>query len=126
MPITSKWDDVRDIWVLTSGELLELDELTDLIAQTDWQRGRRELWDMRAMIQGPSATREIVQAAGIARDGPAPRHGRRSAIVVGRDFDYAIARMFQAFAGGSGIQYAIFRDVDEALAWLADGETNPT
>jgi hypothetical protein len=36
MPITAEWDDTQGFWMITSAELLRLDEL---IEKTDWRHG---------------------------------------------------------------------------------------
>jgi hypothetical protein len=44
----------------------------------------------------------------------------RTAIVVSSDYSYGMSRMYEAFAAASPIEVKIFRDMDEAVAWLRD------
>jgi len=44
--------------------------------------------------------------------------GARSAIVVSRDITFGIARMYQTWMEGQPVEVRVFRDVDEARAWL--------
>lgn len=45
-------------------------------------------------------------------------HGRQVAIVAGRTFEYAVARQFQQAYEHQGQQIHVFRQLEEALAWL--------
>lgn len=42
----------------------------------------------------------------------------RTAIVVSDDYSYGMSRMYEAFADASPIEVDVFRDMDEAVAWL--------
>ena len=49
--------------------------------------------------------------------------GAQVAIVVARDLDYGIGRMFKAYADGAGIDYQLFRELEAAQTWLAAAAT---
>jgi hypothetical protein len=46
--------------------------------------------------------------------------GGKTAILVARDLDFGVARMFQVFAEGIAVEFEVFRDVESAYAWLAE------
>jgi hypothetical protein len=121
MTVTADWNHERQLWIITSGQLLGLEELFELLGKTDWGNGGNVLWDLRAMTKGPDSPGELRLAASMTRSGPAAWRGGRTAIVVSRDFDYGIARMFQAFTDGSGIEYSVFREIGLAMEWLGGG-----
>lgn len=53
------------------------------------------------------------------------RHHIQSAIVVGSDVDYGVGRMFGSLVEADPsvpVEYGIFRDITEAVAWLRPGE----
>jgi hypothetical protein len=43
---------------------------------------------------------------------------QRMAVLADRELHYGLARMFQAYASDSPVAVRVFRDRDEALAWL--------
>lgn len=47
-----------------------------------------------------------------------PRLGRRLALVVERDVDFGLGRMFGSFVDEAGLDVRVFRDAAEAEAWL--------
>ncbi|MGH0038509.1 MAG: hypothetical protein ACQGVK_26030 [Myxococcota bacterium] len=74
-----------------------------------------ELVDVTAVVGDevfPSLLREVAQnMRGESRIS-------RMAVLVGRELHYGLARMFQAYASDSPTDIHVFRDRDEALAWL--------
>ena len=44
--------------------------------------------------------------------------GARSAILVARQLDFGIARMFGAFAQEVEVEYRVFREWESAIEWL--------
>ncbi|HEX8849616.1 MAG TPA: hypothetical protein VF761_08800 [Gemmatimonadaceae bacterium] len=45
--------------------------------------------------------------------------GRRVALLTGSDLQYGVMRMISAWAEGSGIDVAVFREQAEAFAWVS-------
>ena len=118
MPIAAEWDPAGGIWTLTTDETFELAEIGDLVRETDWKGGSLFLWDLRALTKGPDSTAELQQAVDLAQTSEVWRESRL-AVVVTRDLDYGIARMFGAFANRLDIEYEVFRDERAAREWLA-------
>ena len=118
MPISLEWDPARETWTLTSAERFTLAEIGEVIEKTDWNGARRFLWDLRELVEGPDSTSELRNAAAWVKRSQETWGGTRVAILVSRDVDFGIARMYQAFAEQIDVEYQIFRDRDEAQAWL--------
>lgn len=83
--------------------------------------GMKVLWDCRnasfATISNEQIHR-LIDHNGRYRDA---RGGGMSAIVVSRDLDYGICRVFQAYADGLPWDTMVFRDLESALTWLGFG-----
>lgn len=64
---------------------------------------------------------QMHEVAELARH--AGRHiwGSRTAVLVSDDAAYGMTRMFQVLVEDTGQPFEVFRDVDEALAWIRSG-----
>ena len=122
MPIGLDWDDRGRVWTFRTGATFDLAEIARLVQRTDWKDAEAFLWDMRGLVQGPDTSPEIRETAAMVRRRPDPWSGSRVAILVDRDLDYGIARMFKAYADGVDIRYRIFRDESDARAWLSGSD----
>ena len=58
----------------------------------------------------------------LARDIAIFSKSSRRAVVVSRDLDFGIARMFALLKDGSTGEIAVFRELQEALSWLESDE----
>jgi hypothetical protein len=119
MAITAELDRAAGVWVLTTGASLTLEEIAALALETDWEGQHRRLWDLRAVREVPETTQELRDRAEYVKGLRSVFDGERVAVVVATDLDFGLARMFQVFAEGSGVDYEIFRDMDAARDWLA-------
>ncbi len=119
MGIVLDWDATQGLWRFTVEPTFTLDEVADLTLKTDWQGARRYLWDLRDLRKGPDSPADLRRAAELVRRSRELWEGSRAAILVNRELDYGVARMFQVFAEGVGVIYEVFRDEPAALAWLA-------
>ena len=97
--------------------------LLDAYRHPDYRPDANSLCDLRGAgveaFTGPEV-RRIVDAVLEHRGAPP---GIRTAIVVGRDLSYGLARMFaQQLEAESPSDVMVFRDMDEAMAWLEGDE----
>ena len=77
------------------------------------------LYDLRETDMAHLGTPEI-RAMGSAHRGIANRRGNaRVAVLVGDDLTYGLARMYEAMGLPPKLQMQVFRDVDEAEAWVS-------
>lgn len=90
-----------------------------LLSNPDHTDGMDEVWDFRdASLANFSIEDLTFLAPFLARH--LDRLGRRAALVVGRDVEYGIGQMWEAFAK----EYAprerrLFRTMEDAFLWLA-------
>jgi hypothetical protein len=63
---------------------------------------------------------DIRDIAELVRRRPREATGRR-AVLVSSDEHFGLMRMFEAYASGGPTRYRVFRDPDEAKAWLESG-----
>ena len=122
MPISYRIDVARDLILTTgSGTLSDADivGLKEQLAQDrDFKPGMRELSDLRSIDRldaTAAGVRNMVQLD--ARESGKVR-SHRLALVVSQEVAYGMARMYQALSEPHIGGVAVFRDIDEARAWL--------
>ena len=118
MPISVAWDARRRIWTVTTAGTFDLEEVSQLLVGTDWKGSTLYLWDLRSVTRGPDSAAELRHAAQLVERGHKQWAGSRVAIVVARDVDFGMARMFQVFAEDAGVEFEVFRELEAALDWL--------
>jgi len=96
------------------------DEVIDYV-KANRQRWARHnvLWDVTVLFEaGESFSNEVQLSLGKLADGP-DRKGRKTALLVGSDLAFGLARMFKMMARSTlSSEISIFRSKDEAMAWL--------
>jgi hypothetical protein len=65
----------------------------------------------------PPTAKEIQNLASLNKNFRVP-DSSRLAIVADRDAQYGMSRMYEALVDGSNYSVAVFRDLDDAVAWL--------
>lgn len=83
------------------------------------------VWDLRQADLADVQAEDLRQAVATHARHRARSEGARSAIVVTREVDYGVARMFQAFADDLPQEFRLFRNMDTALGWAATGFADP-
>ncbi len=84
--------------------------------------GMRVLWDCRESHIANFSAAELTGLVKYNADHQESRGGGRSAIVVSRDADYGVGRMFQSYAEQLPWETMLFRDLNSAMRWLAKDE----
>lgn len=106
--------------VIVSGQVTA-DEVTEAIATYfDGPTTPNVLWDLRkADLSGLSAEAVAKVARQVAGQGDARAAGR-TALVADGDLAFGLSRMYESTLRGASTARptAIFRDMNEALAWL--------
>lgn len=94
------------------------DELRRVIESPDFRPGLNGVADVRGTDAEwtPNDLRMVADVLKAHREDILPS---RTAIVVSGDAEYGMARMFQGLSGTTSVETAIFRDMDEAKAWLS-------
>ena len=128
--ITRSFDQENNLTLFTVvGEADAHEILTSVLAFLRESPTQQVLWDIRGGQLTTLSTNDlkmIVDHAGPFTD---VRAGGQTAIVVAREVDFGLCRMFQAFAEMAELPFALLvaRDIDEAGRWLGSGGlTNAT
>ena len=102
---------------LTSGELLEA--LRGIYERPEYRPGACALWDLRGARLHRFDKGEIRRVADfVAANRGAPK-GTCAALVVDGDLGFGLARMYeQMLVAATDTKVMVFRDVEEARAWL--------
>ena len=98
---------------------LDLEDIRDATAEV-WRRvsgpSARILFDLRE-ARFDLAPDEIPDLAEFVKQG-SPYEDLRTAFIVAQDLEFGLLRMFEAFREAQGTRTAVFRNREEALAWL--------
>jgi hypothetical protein len=76
------------------------------------------LWDVRDATIVHLSTDDLQALARFSHELRSVRGGGRAAILVSRDADFGVARMFQAYADAFPWETMVFRDLVETIEWL--------
>lgn len=123
MPIAYRIDESRGLVITTAtGSLTDQDILglkSRLAADPQWSPSMRELSDVRA-IDRLDVTFSGVQKM-VWRDENIPSIRKyRLAIIAPQDHVFGMARMYEMLTKRSVPNVMVFREPEEALAWLAE------
>ena len=125
MPITFQIDvDQNLILTTASGTLTDEDVLglkTQLVQHPDFRLGMGELSDIRnidRLAVTPAGVRAMVQQDKDHQDHVA---SHKLALVISEDVAFGMARMYQMLTESTMENVGVFRDLDEAKAWLQVG-----
>jgi hypothetical protein len=95
------------------------DTLEELYAGPDFDPTMNALWDMREAVTTDISSDDVRKVAQLVRGRPPIGVSSRVALVVSRDADFGMARMYEAqLDGASQSGLRVFRDIDEATAWV--------
>jgi hypothetical protein len=97
------------------------DEYFDaLLAHDDWEPGMSVLTDETNLDGSTITVREVKDIAERCARRKSELGSVRTAILVARDLEYGMNRMWAVFVEGKwNVEVALFRSRDEALAWLS-------
>jgi len=122
MPITITVDEETGIAVGTGSGELTLDEMK-AAARDLWNTsgfGRKcVLWDVRRSLFNATPS-EVRELADFARTGSRLEPGARMAFVAGGDLEFGLIRMFEVFREDDKVETYVFRDLEQAWAWLRE------
>ncbi|HEB89059.1 MAG TPA: hypothetical protein ENI85_05770 [Deltaproteobacteria bacterium] len=74
------------------------------------------IWDLRRVDSIGVTTEDMLRIVEHIRETRGPQPGR-TALVVGRDVEFGLGRMYQAYSE-SVVTFRVFRDWEAALAWI--------
>jgi len=120
--MAERWDPERRILFIELGERPRDAELLALaervLRNPGYPSPRRELIDLRR-VEGTSVSAETLSriAAAFGAEDETPAQSR-VAMVAPANLVYGLSRMYQSYRADSPLPLRVFRDYDEALAWL--------
>jgi len=123
VPVSIQIETGSGIAIVTcTGELRASEAKEDVVAlwnDNDWA-GIAAVWDFRE-AQFVISSPEVQELADfVLTHQPAPPE--KVAFVTGRDVDFGLARMFEAFRSDPRTAFKVFRDFDAALQWAGARE----
>ncbi len=121
MPIEYRIDKKRKIVLTVARDSLSDEELLEhkniLMADPEFEKGMVELSDVRAVTHFNLSTAAIDDLVSADRQKHPKLEGYRLAIVVPDDLGFGLARMY-GVRTELNVPVGIFRDMNEAMAWL--------
>jgi hypothetical protein len=84
--------------------------------KTEGWSGRSVIWDLREAQFDMSSSDPSDIARFILNHQPAPPP-LKVAFITKHDFEFGMARMFDAYRGDPHTEFQVFRDYDEAVCW---------
>ncbi len=123
MAVTMKIDPITGLRMHKVTGRLQLEELrtalTDVYEAEDFDPDKDVVWDLRDADLTAFSTDDIKSVSGLVKQNWGTSSSSRAALVVSRDVDFGLARMYeQLLDNGSTGEVTVFRDYDEAIAWL--------
>ncbi len=126
MPVSFHVETQSGMAIVTcSGELRGSDAMEGVEAlwkNPDWA-GKSAVWDFRTAKFIITAT-EVQELADFVLSNQRDTPPERVAFVTGRDVDFGLARMFEAFRSDPRTAFRVFRNFDKALRWASAGDSN--
>ena len=96
-----------------------LKQLSDLLIDPDFRASMDILWDFRAVTTRIVDAQEVKDLVNFIRTNQSKRGSNyRVALVVSRDMDYGLARMYEAYSQDLPVQIRIFDELEQAELWL--------
>jgi hypothetical protein len=122
MPITTRLDPENGLRVhLVTGRLTYAevrDALEELYARPDFDPAMNALWDLQGAVTTGISSDDVRQVAQLVA-GSRPSGSSRVALVVSRDADFGMVRMYEAqLDRPSQDNHRAFRNIEEAMTWL--------
>ena len=126
MAITTTIDSVTGLRThVVTGELTAQDLIETIESafnRDDFEPGSDALWDFRGATGRDLTAKEVRSIVDAVKSRRAKDTRTRVAVVVARDLDFGLARMYQQMLEASTmVRVTVFRDRDEAEEWLARG-----
>ena len=127
MPITTSIDTETGLRTHVLIGTVPLEELKEALREVYGRSGFRPeadtLCDLRQADLGQfsrAVVKDVVDYVAKHRGAPP---GARTAVVVGRDLSFGLARMYeQMLVASADVRVMVFRDTEEAMAWLKGDE----
>jgi hypothetical protein len=95
--------------------------LDEMFGQEDWEPGTPVLHDHSDLNAAPLTVNDVSAIAHFCADSRADFGTSHLAVVVARDLEFGLARMWEAFVDGKwDVTAQVFRTRDDAVSWLEE------
>lgn len=95
------------------------DELQRVYSEPGFRADIDVLWDLREARVTTMTSAEVEKLSDFVASHWGPAGKSRAALVVSRDFEFGITRMYEIFLESRmSATVRVFRDMEEALAWM--------
>lgn len=103
---------------------LNLEELSgtlkEIYGADNFDPDQDVLWDVLNANLSAFSVDDIRQVTQLVKDNWGTSEKSRAALVVARDLDFGLTRMYQQLLEGQSLgEVRIFRNIDEAIEWLS-------
>jgi hypothetical protein len=119
MPVSYHFEFETGMAIITCSGELRISEAKEAVSAL-WENpnwgGKSAVWDFRTakfILTSP----EIHDLADYVLSNQPATPPEKVAFVTGRDVDFGLARIFEAFRRDPRTAFQVFRDLDEALRW---------
>ena len=104
---------------------IDVDQIKEMLSalynSPDYDPNMNALWDLRAADFTSVTTEQITSLTGMVEKYWGKGGQGKAALIVSRDLDYGLSRMYEMLLSGSSPdKVMVFRDYDEAENWLRD------
>lgn len=94
------------------------DAIEEVYRHPGFDHSHNSVWDLRECSLADLTSEAVQQiASSVAAQRKARGAPPKGALVVSKDLDYGMARMYETYLD-SGSDFGVFRDIDEAMEWL--------
>jgi len=98
--------------------------LAEDYAKSDFSAEHNVVWDIREADVSAFTTQDINDVAAFVAEHWGGESTPRAAMVVASDFDFGLARMYEASVSDDRYRRVqVFRDMTEAVAWVSGGSS---
>lgn len=130
MAIITEFDSNSGLRIHTVTGSLSFDTLTGILAELyqdpRFRADQDVLWDLREASLAEFTADEVRRVIDLVRDNWATEGTPHAALVVAREVDFGMARMYELqLSDLSTGKVQVFRDIEAAGEWLANPDPGP-
>jgi len=106
-------------WTGGASDAELLDQYRTLYEDPDWQPGFAEIADLREADMSGVSSKGLAALAKMVEDYVKEAATEfKTAVIVARDVNYGLARVYESYSAQSPETVRVFRDPAEALSWV--------
>jgi len=97
-----------------------LEALEAMWSEQAARRIHRVIWDGRELLAGHAPSLEVREVANRQLGDRPDLPKARAAMVAGRDLEFGMGRMMEAFLAEAPVEFRTFRAMEDARAWISE------